>query len=84
MARHCCGGVPGYTPGASHPLLADAVEYALRKVDDVAGRLGQPLGLATYRPYDSSGEDFLPETAGHGRASRSRCIRAGRRRRRSS
>jgi hypothetical protein len=63
MARQCCGGVPG-RPGGSHPLLADAVEYALRKVDDVAGSLGQPVGLATYRPYDSTGEDFLPETMG--------------------
>ena len=63
MARQCCGGFPG-TPGASYPLLADAVEYALRKVDDVAGSLGEPVGLATYRPYDSTGEDFLAETAG--------------------
>jgi hypothetical protein len=63
MARQCCGGFPG-APGASYPLLADAVEYALRKVDEVAGSLGNPVGLATYRPYDSTGEDFLPETAG--------------------
>jgi hypothetical protein len=63
MARQCCGGFPGM-PGASYPLLANAVQYALRKVDDVAGALGQPAGLATYRPYDSTGEDFLPETAG--------------------
>ncbi len=63
MVRQCCGGFPG-TPGASDPLLADAVEYALRKVDEVAGSLGEPVGLATYRPYDSTGEDFLPETAG--------------------
>jgi len=63
MARRCCGGFPG-APGASYPLLADAVEYALRKVDDVAAALGKPTGLATYRPYDSTGEDFLPETVG--------------------
>ncbi|HEV2443720.1 MAG TPA: hypothetical protein VGT07_14435 [Steroidobacteraceae bacterium] len=63
MARRCCGGFPGM-PGASYPLLADAVEYALRKVDAAAGALGEPVGLATYRPYDSTGEDFLPETAG--------------------
>ena len=63
MARSCCGGFPG-SPGASYPLLADAVEYALRKVDEAAGSLGDPVGLATYRPYDSTGEDFLPETAG--------------------
>ena len=63
LARRCCRGMPG-APGASYPLLADAAEYALRKVDDVAGSLGTPVGLATYRPYDSTGEDFLPETAG--------------------
>ncbi|HEX4269524.1 MAG TPA: hypothetical protein VHY36_16665, partial [Steroidobacteraceae bacterium] len=63
MASRCCGGFPR-APGARYPLLADAVEYALRKVDAVAGSLGQPEGLATYRPYDSTGEDFLPETAG--------------------
>ncbi|MBW4053234.1 MAG: hypothetical protein HIU85_17590 [Proteobacteria bacterium] len=63
MARRCCGGLPGM-PGASHPLLADVAEYSLRKADDVAGALGQPVGLATYRPYDSTGEDFLPETMG--------------------
>jgi hypothetical protein len=63
MARRCCGGLPGGA-GASHPLLADVAQYALRKVDAVAGGLGAPVGLATYRPYDSSGEDFLPETAG--------------------
>jgi hypothetical protein len=63
MARRCCGGLPG-TPGASHPLLADVVEYSLRKADDIAGHLGQPRGLATDRPYDSTGEDFLPETMG--------------------
>jgi hypothetical protein len=63
MARRCCGGAPG-APGASYPLLADAVQYALRKVDEVAGALGDPVGLATYRPYGSTGEDFLPETVG--------------------
>lgn len=63
MARRCCGGLPGM-PGASPPLLADVAEYSLRKADEIAGSLGQPVGLATYRPYDSTGEDFLPETLG--------------------
>ncbi len=63
MARRCCGGLPGM-PGASDPLLADVVEYSLRKADDIAVALGEPVGLATYRPYDSTGEDFLPETLG--------------------
>jgi hypothetical protein len=63
MARRCCGGMPG-SPGASNPLLADVAQYALGKADAAAGSLGEPVGLATYRPYDSSGEDFLPETVG--------------------
>jgi hypothetical protein len=64
MARRCCGGGRPATAGAGYPLLADVAEYALRQVDQVAGALGGPAGLATYRPYDSTGEDFLPETAG--------------------
>ncbi len=62
MLKQCCG-LPG-TPGYKHPLLANVAAYALRKVDRIAGSLGQPVGLATYRPLDSSGEDFLPEMLG--------------------
>jgi hypothetical protein len=60
MLSECCG-FPG-TPGAKDALLADAAAYALRRVDQVAGELGAPVGLSCYRPYHSSGEDFL-ETA---------------------
>ena len=62
MLKECCG-VPG-TPGAKYPRLANVAAYALGKVDRIAGALGQPVGLATYRPLDSSGEDFLPEMLG--------------------
>ncbi len=62
MLRQCCG-LPG-APGAKRPRLANVVAYSLRKVDRIAGALGQPVGLATYRPLDSSGEDFLPEMLG--------------------
>jgi hypothetical protein len=62
MLRECCG-FPG-APGAKNPLLADVVAYALRQVDQVAGALGTPVGLDSYRPYDSTGEDFLEEVAG--------------------
>jgi hypothetical protein len=62
MLRECCG-FPG-APGAANPLLADVVAYSLRQVDQVAGALSAPAGLDTYRPYGSTGEDFLPEVLG--------------------
>ncbi len=39
--------------------LAPAVGYALAHVDDVLGELGEPQGVACYRPYHATGEDFL-------------------------
>lgn len=62
MLRACCG-FPG-APGAKDPLLADAVAYSLHQVDQIAGALGAPVGLASYRPYDSTGEDFLRDVIG--------------------
>jgi hypothetical protein len=62
MLRDCCG-LPG-SKGQKNPLLADAAAYSLRQVDRVAGDLGQPIGLASYRPYQSHGEDFLRDVAG--------------------
>jgi hypothetical protein len=62
MVRECCG-FPG-RPGSKHALLADAAAYALRRVDQVAGELGTPIGLSAYRPYHSTGEDFVHEVLG--------------------
>jgi hypothetical protein len=62
MMRDCCG-FPG-SPGAKEPVMADVAAYALRQVDQVAGALGTPVGLSSYRPYQSSGEDFLQEMLG--------------------
>jgi hypothetical protein len=62
MLRECCG-FPG-APGATNPLLADVVAYSLRQVDRISGALGVPIGLDSYRPYDSTGEDFLQEVMG--------------------
>jgi hypothetical protein len=53
MLRECCG-FPG-APGATNPLLADVVAYSLRQVDRISGALGVPIGLDSYRPYDSTG-----------------------------
>jgi hypothetical protein len=62
MLRECCG-FPG-APNSKNPLLADVVAYSLRQVDEVAGALGAPVGLSSYRPYDSTGEDFLRNVIG--------------------
>jgi hypothetical protein len=42
-----------------NPTYATAAGYALSKVDSVLAKLGKPIGLASYKPYQSSGEDFL-------------------------
>ncbi len=36
-----------------------AAGWALEKVDPVVGQLGQPVGVKSYRPFHSTGEDFL-------------------------
>jgi hypothetical protein len=33
--------------------------WSLEKIDPVIGRLGQPVGVQSYKPYHSTGEDFL-------------------------
>jgi len=42
-----------------NPTYATAAGYALSKVDAVLAKLGKPIGLASYKPYQSTGEDFL-------------------------
>jgi hypothetical protein len=39
--------------------IALAAGYALEQVDPVLGLLGQPVGVKSYKPYHSTGEDFL-------------------------
>ena len=41
------------------PTYATAAGYALNSVNDVVGKLGNPVALASYKPYQSTGEDFL-------------------------
>lgn len=46
--------------GLSAPAsYATAAGYALNKVNAVLGKLGKPIGIASYKPYRSTGEDFL-------------------------
>jgi hypothetical protein len=37
---------------------------ALEDVDPLIGKLGQPIGIASYKPFHSIGEDFLPHYLG--------------------
>jgi len=41
------------------PTIATVASYSLTKVDSFLGKLGNPIGIACYKPYQSSGEDFL-------------------------
>jgi hypothetical protein len=53
------------TTGASGtPTYASAAGYALDEVNSVLGKLGKPTGIASYKPYQSTGEDFLQEYLG--------------------
>jgi hypothetical protein len=50
---------------AAAPGWARVAGYSLDQVDRVVGRLGKPLGIASYKPYQSSGEDFLHDYLGN-------------------
>ncbi|MBR0552795.1 hypothetical protein [Stakelama marina] len=42
-----------------------AAGYALETIDPILGALGKPVGIASYKPYQSSGEDFLHNFLGN-------------------
>ena len=44
------------TPGAGWARVAG---YSLEQADRVLAVLGKPIGIASYKPYQSSGEDYL-------------------------
>lgn len=47
-------------PGVAQPAIARAAGVALEEVDQVLGKLGQPVGIACYKPYNTScDEDYL-------------------------
>jgi hypothetical protein len=45
--------------GDSDPTMARVAGYSLEQVDKFLGKLGNPIGIASYKPYQSTGEDFL-------------------------
>jgi len=54
MLQSCAASVPG-----SEPTMARVAGYSLEQVDSFAGSLGKPIGIASYKPLQSTGEDFL-------------------------
>ncbi|MDR3377348.1 MAG: hypothetical protein P4M10_01570, partial [Verrucomicrobiae bacterium] len=43
----------------TNPTAATVAAGSLEPVDKFLGQLGRPIGLAAYKPYQSSGEDYL-------------------------
>ena len=50
---HAASGLPGAAN------MATVAGYSLSQVNGVVDNLGKPIGLASYKPYQSMGEDFL-------------------------
>lgn len=42
-----------------------AAGYSLEQVDGLVSKLGHPIGIASYKPYQSIGEDFLHDYLGN-------------------
>ncbi len=45
--------------GQGAPGWARLAGYSLEQADVFMGKLGKPIGIKSYKPYQSSGEDFL-------------------------
>ena len=50
--------------GLAEPTIARVAGEALEQADAFLGQLGNPIGLASYKPFQSRGEDFLPNYLG--------------------
>jgi hypothetical protein len=44
---------------------ARAAGYSLEEIDKALGDLGKPIGIASYKPFQSDGEDFLQHYLGN-------------------
>jgi hypothetical protein len=55
-ARVSAGAAPGW---------ARVAGWSLEQADRFIGRLGKPVGIASYKPYQSNGEDFLQSYLGN-------------------
>jgi hypothetical protein len=50
---------------AAEPTMARVAGYSLEQVDSIVGKLGEPIGIKCYKPYQSVGEDFLHNYLGN-------------------
>lgn len=55
----------GYGANGSGFGWARIAGYSLEQVDKVLGDLGNPIGIPSYKPYQSDGEDFLQHYLGN-------------------
>jgi hypothetical protein len=60
MRRSAGGG-----PSEGAPGWARVAGYSLEQADRFVGQLGKPIGIASYKPYQSSGEDYLHDYLGN-------------------
>jgi hypothetical protein len=56
---------PDGTRQPDAPGWARAAGVALEQADRLLGELGKPIGIASYKPYQSSGEDYLHNYLGN-------------------
>jgi hypothetical protein len=47
------------TNGVLSPTWACVAGHSLGQADKIVGQLGNPIGIASYKPFHSGGEDFL-------------------------
>ena len=52
-------------PTNAPPAMARVAGYSLEQVDGFLGRLGNPIGIKCYKPFQSTGEDFLHNYLGN-------------------
>jgi hypothetical protein len=59
--------VSGYKPvkNDAGPGWGSVAGYSFDKIDPVLGALGKPIGIASYKPYQSTGEDYLHNYLGN-------------------
>jgi len=51
--------------GSPEPSMARVAGYSLEQVDAFLDKLGKPIGIQSYKPFQSSGEDFLHNFLGN-------------------
>jgi hypothetical protein len=62
MLQACKSNAPS---GPPEPSMARVAGYSLEQVDAFLGQLGKPIGIQSYKPLQSSGEDFLHNFLGN-------------------